>query len=221
MRNAGLRTIILLVLVIAFFPSNLNAQDREVSALFGGNGIFHVGGYGGPIMTFSQIGNGWGTFMGGRGGVIINHKYSIGVGGYGLLPFSRSGILCPVQGHDNENCSLSSFFVALHLEYIHSANSLLHFSANTNIGFAGIRMNHRIYDNDNNQSDLRQPRRLFFIIEPGLALNLNVSRVFKLSLGGSYRFAPNASLEHNDQQFAPNSIFNGFSVNLGFLFGRF
>ena len=220
MGNTGLRTIILLVLVIAFFPSHLNAQDREVSTLFGGNRIFHVGGYGAPIITFSQIGNEWGTFLGGRGGVILNHKYSIGIGGYRLLPFSRIGILCPVQGHENENSYLSSFFVALHLEYIHSPNRLLHFSANTNIGFAGIGINHRTNDNIY-QNDLNHPMRLFFVIEPGLALNLNVSRFFKLSLGGSYRFTPNTILEYNGQKFASSSIFNGFSVNLGFLFGHF
>ena len=221
MKNTGLKMIICLGLIIVFLPFKLNAQEREVSTLFSGNRIYHVGGYGAPEIMFSQIDNGMGIFLGGRGGVILNHRYSLGVGGYGLLPVPRINIDCPIQGHENESSYLSSFYVALLLEYIHSSNRLLHFSAKTNIGFAGIKIDHGINDDNKNQSDHDHPMRLFFVIEPGLTLNLNVASFFKISLGGSYRFTPNTSLEYNGRKFASSSIFNGFSVNLGFVFGHF
>ena len=57
---------------------------------------------------------------------------------------------------------------------------------------------------------------VFFVMEPGIDLELNVSRCFRFGLGGTYRFVNGISMpEFTDQDMS------GFSVALTFKFGRF
>jgi hypothetical protein len=49
--------------------------------LFSGN-VEH-GGFGGPVVKFTQIKDEFGVLVGGRGGWIINHSFVLGAGGYG------------------------------------------------------------------------------------------------------------------------------------------
>jgi hypothetical protein len=50
-------------------------------------------------------------------------------------------------------------------------------------------------------------------------MELNVSSLFRMALGISYRYAPNFKLRYNEDD--NKNAFNGFSVNLGFKFGDF
>ncbi|NIN69246.1 MAG: hypothetical protein GTO63_32105, partial [Anaerolineae bacterium] len=43
------------------------------------------GGFGGPVVKFTEVNNEFGVLVGGRGGWIINDSFVLGAGGYGLV----------------------------------------------------------------------------------------------------------------------------------------
>ncbi|KPK81198.1 MAG: hypothetical protein AMS25_07250 [Gemmatimonas sp. SM23_52] len=73
------RTPSLLVLFLAL-ASSAAAQERTLL----GRG-FHSGGFGGPVVKFSEVDGDFAVFVGARGGWIINHMFVLGAGGYGLV----------------------------------------------------------------------------------------------------------------------------------------
>ncbi|MCL2073910.1 MAG: hypothetical protein FWH18_08320 [Marinilabiliaceae bacterium] len=213
------------VFALAFmlFPFCLNAQKDEVSTLFGGDSDYRIGGYASLDTKFSQVDNGMGFLLGVKGGLIFNSIFSVGIGGYGLLPTAKTHFDCPVVGHENEKSTYwTGGYGAVILEYIHSSNRLLHFNANTLLGFGGASysVRYQVY-NEEDTNDVQHPSKFIFVVEPGVAAELNVSQFFRISLGVSYRYVPNFKFAYEGTSLAPTTTFNGFSANLTLKFGSF
>ena len=73
-----LSKVIVLSLILSF---QLFAQEET---LLGSSEVTH-GGFGGPVIKYTQIKGEPAVLVGGRGGWIINHTFIIGGGGYGLV----------------------------------------------------------------------------------------------------------------------------------------
>jgi hypothetical protein len=56
----------------------------------------------------------------------------------------------------------------------------------------------------------------FFVLEPGVEIEMNVARFMRISIGGSYRLTSKLDLMNTD----PNAL-RGFSGNLSLKFGKF
>ena len=211
-----------LMLFIATFillPLCLNAQEEKVSTLFGGSDEdIRLGWYGAFEVKFSQLNGGFGGLLvGGRGGVVINNVFSFGGAGYGLTPTKK--IDCTIPNHDNEKNSFwTGGYGGLFFEYINSSNSLVHFTANTLIAAGAVTyLNHNdFWDNSSYNRD--HPSSFIVVIEPGIGVELNVIKIFRLNLGVSYRYSPNFEFKYNGKEIVPNTAFNGLSVNLAFKF---
>lgn len=129
---------------------------------------FHSGGFGAPVVKFSEVANEFAVFAGGRGGWIINHTFVLGGGGYGLandIRFSDS-----VTGRDIE-----FGYGGLELEYINSSSRLVHFSVYLLIGGGGL-------------SGTVLEDESVFVLEPALNGELNITSFFRLNAGVGYRW---------------------------------
>lgn len=123
------------------------------------------------------------NFTGLYGGWLINHQFLIGIGGYG----KTTGIHERLMGYGG-----------LILEYFVDPNRLMNFSVRGLIGGGSSSWR---WDDP------------FFVAEPEVKMNLNMTSWFRLSLGGGYRFVGGSAWE-NDQLGGPTASLN---VN----FGRF
>ena len=219
---------VLFVLVFILFPFCMNAQNEQISTLFSGDKKYRTDIYVALETKFSQMDNALGLHLGVKAGVVFNNKFSIGGAGYGLLPTAKITFDCPIPGHETEksNNYWSGGYGGLFFEYINSSNRLLHFTANTFIGCGRVTYKNinNFFDNQNNhfsnRRDFEHPSSFVFILEPGVAAELNMTKIFKLSLGVSYRYVPNFKLMY-EKELVPSTFFDGFSANLVFKFGEF
>jgi hypothetical protein len=219
---------VLFVLVFIMFSLCMSAQNEEISTLFSGNRKYHTDYYVAFGTKFSQMDNGLGLHLGGKMGVVFNNTFSIGGAGYGLLPTAKITFDCPIPGHETEksNNYWSGGYGGLFFEYINSSNKLLHFTANALIGCSRVTYKNinNFFDNQNNhfanKKDFEHPSSFVFILEPGVAVELNMTKIFKMSLGVSYRYVPNFKLMYEDE-LVPSTFFDGISANLVFKFGLF
>lgn len=212
-----------LTLIFIFSPLFLKAQEETTATTLFSNKAIRIGGYGAFEAKFSQIDGGFTMLVGGRGGVILNSMFSIGGAGYGIIPMKE--IDCPIPSHATyEKPCLTGGYGGLFLEYINSSNNLLHFTANLLIGAGGVTYVHDVYDYDYDIWDDHSSKTVF-VLEPGIAVDLNVASVFRMSLGVSYRYSPNFKLQYSDSSgkhdIVSNTAFNGISANLVFKFGEF
>jgi len=71
--------------------------------------------------------------------------------------------------------------------------------------------------NDNYKSEASDA---YLVIEPGIEVELNVTKFFRFCVGGYYRYTSDVDIE--DPMFnVPTDILRGFSGGVTFKFGRF
>ncbi len=194
-------------------------EDQDINTIFGGK-KFSSSGYGGPSIKFSQVDNEFAMFVGGKGAWTINKQFSIGGAGYGLVTWPEF----TYQNGQNETIDADFMFGygGLYLEYIHDPWEVLHFSANTLIGFGGAsvqdidRMNMDDYDHD-------EIWAAYFVLEPSIAVELNVAKFFRIQVEAGYRFVDEirSNSEFKSIDKAKDMELSGVSGGITFQFGSF
>ena len=194
------------------------AQDEpeeEMQTLFGDEKLT-FGGYGGPRVAFSSFDNNDIWLVGGRGGVIINHCFVIGGAGYGIVNSPRYNDLV-IDDTTYPNLYLQGGYGGLLLEGIIWSRKLVHFSVPVLIGAGGVMFSDKRYPDGDEDYDIHVIEHTpFFVIEPGIEVELNVVRFMRLAAGVSYRYAPKAELPN-----IPSNAFNSLNVSLSLKFGSF
>lgn len=201
------RIILALLVVLA---ARAFSQDEETLL----TGQLTHGGFGGPVVKFTRLSDEFGVLVGGRGGWIINHCFIIGGGGYGLVNSipGPDGIPLMVEP------VLTMGYGGFEMEYLRHSGKLIHSTVQLLIGGGGVGY-HELRDEDwNFDNDVNGNPNWdsYFIIEPGIGLELNVTSFFRIDAGASYRFV--SGVEKNG---LTNGEIGGPSAVLTFKFGKF
>jgi hypothetical protein len=199
------------IAVVTLMVCALTVQAEEKTLV--GSASVDNGGYGALVIKFSPINHKFGVLVGARGGWIINHTFAIGLAGYGLV----NNVPADSPGPWGE--TLVNFgYGGLDLEYIANSDDLVHYSIHTLIGAGGVgfrndawsRMSWDFHESAN------PLRNTFFVLEPGVNIDLNVTPWFRLSAGASYRFVGGVTSEASSSE-----GLSGPSGMLTFRFGSF
>lgn len=168
------------------------------------------GGYGGLEVKFGEINGEWEVFVGGRGGWIINHQFVLGGAGYGMTTEgeTRPGSIVP---YFNELFEMG--YGGVLLAYINNSHRLIHLTVETLIGGGGISY---YGDEGNDPFNDEFDGDAFFIVEPGVNFELNISRRLRFAAGASYRIT--SGVEFQDLK---DGDITGPAINLMLKFGKF
>ncbi len=196
-----MKKLIFFLLFSIITTSTLSAEEAET--LISGkivNGVFV-----GPVLKLVDIKDKAAFMMGGNAGWLINHKLVAGVAGYGLMTNINLHSVKP-----GEALCLKLCYGGALLEFILSSHKLLHLSFSTLVG--GGSAGYKGYKSD----DEYGKTSAFFITEPRLNLMLNVTKHFRLGIGGGYCSVSGISLAGiNDRELS------GLSASLVFKIGYF
>lgn len=201
-----MKSLVVLVLILTALPAR-----AEEETLLGGRDTEH-GGYGALVFKFTSINSEFAILVGARGGWIINHTFSLGIAGYGLANNVHSQSIGP-YGERFVNMG----YGGLDLEFILDSDRLVHISFHTLIGAGGLGFR-RAWDEDWNGGPFagNQHYNAFFVAEPGVNVDLNVTSWFRFSAGMSYRVISGVA-----SSVATNSSLKGPGGMLTLRFGSF
>ena len=195
------RSIGCLLMAGAFLGSGaLSAQETLTE------GDLRHGGFGAPVVKFTEIDSRFGVLVGGRGGWIINGSVVIGGGGYGLANVANFEHLMNGAGDPG---GLEMGYGGLELGYVHRPDELVHVSLGLLIGAGGVAWN------PDGPSGTRADDS-FFVAEPELDVVLNATRFFRAALGVSYRLTRGVELLG-----LRNADLSGFAAVVSLNFGSF
>ena len=195
------RSIGFLLVAGAFLGSGaLSAQETLME------GDLRHGGFGAPVVKFTEIDSRFGVLVGGRGGWIINGSVVIGGGGYGLVNVANFEHLMNGAGDPG---GLEMGYGGLELGYIHRPDELVHASLGLLIGAGGL-----VWNPDGQSGN--QADDAFFIAEPELDVVLNATRFFRVAFGVSYRLTQGVQLFG-----LRDAELSGFAAVLALKFGSF
>jgi len=154
------------------------AQD-DYKTIFGDGSIKKIRGFGGPLMTFTTIDGQFAHMMGGGGGIILNDQVIFG--GFGSGVTNRIDAVRTVDGvelYTDQEVDLG--FGGLWFGYIIKGNAPIHPVIHTQIGWGSIELK----DKDDYIAHSTDP---IFVLNPIVELEMNITRFFRLSVGGNYR----------------------------------
>ena len=197
-----MRQLALWLFLCLMGTSALAAQNDETLI----SGKIESGGFGALVSKLTEIDGKTAIIGGGRGGWIINHTFVVGGGGYGLVNNIK-----PEGISSEKDLLLEMGYGGLEFEYIANSQRLIHYSIYTLIGGGSVEYRERdhsfeeVYASDG-----------FFVAEPGVSFELNVTKSFRVGLGTSYRYINGVNLEGTS-----NSELRGLSANLTLKFGKF
>lgn len=195
----------------------VKAQERtdEMQTLFGSEDKFSVRGFAGFNMKGIELDNQIGVLSGIELDLVINHKMNIGFFGYGL-----------VSEVEYKNAVISDTYYydmglgGMKLEPVIASNSLIHLIVPVNFGAGGIGVNkHRYYQEDyysNQWEDNIYDYDAFVFVEPGLGVELNLFKHFRLNASAGYMFTDKVRIGGT-----LNKPMDGFTGNVSLRFGWF
>ena len=192
-----------LTVLLATILLSISAISQEETLL---NGEIESGGYGAVFTKIGVINGETGVFIGGQGAWIINHKLAIGGKGYGLV----SSIDVP----DMENIKLEFGSGGGLIEYTIASDNVVHANINMMIGAGSVGYSVKNYENDHN--NINYTKDSFFVLEPGVDAEFNISKHFRIGLGVYYRIV--SGVDYED---LTNADLNGLSGELTLKFGVF
>lgn len=199
-----MKTLFKLSIISLLLSFQIFAQEQTLV----GNGEITNGGFGGPVIKYTQIKNEPAVLIGGRGGWIINHTFVIGGGGYGLANQIEADNFI-----DFSKPYINFGYGGLELEYIIQSDQIVHFSVYTLIGAGGVNYRdnmHSSWDNWDYNSDE------FFVLEPALNVEVNITSFFRINAGANYRYISGVNYDN-----LKNEDLAGFSGVLTLKFGNF
>jgi hypothetical protein len=145
-----------------------------------------VGGYGGISVVGSNMKNRGVVYVGAEGALLIDHRFAIGLAGYGLA----SRILGPDDAYGHEQ-RLGFGYGGLLLKYSFIGRQPYHLTVGTLVGGGGAGYDHdddddndAFRDHDNDYDDIDG----VFVVEPSVSGHLNLTRWARIGAQVSYRF---------------------------------
>lgn len=221
-----MKTILILLLTLITSVTILaQSETKTVAKRNGSDEIQTVFEKTGPVGWWVSADFAWtkfdnrNVFPGGMsGGIIINHSFSIGLAGYGILNSQNlkySGIV------DTADVYLYGGYGGLKLEYRIFPLKMVNVAVPLLIGGGGLTystwgMDYMHGNNHYDNSDFFYAWDSFFVIEPGIVIGVNMLKFMRLDAGISYRFAYGIELPKTT-----SNIMNSFNASISLKFGRF
>ena len=197
----------------------VQAQEaEEFKTIFGGRDI---GGYGAVALGFSPINQDNAMIFSARGGVVMGHAVGLGIGGSGF--FTEYQYNPSLQ----QKASLAGGYGGAFVEFIILGRSPVHVSIPLLIGIGGAA--YTTWDNEGSNDFEREnsieQTATFGVFEPGVELEFNFTRFFRVAAYFNYRYASNIDItkiiDGQPVQLVSPDALNSYSAGLIFKFGKF
>lgn len=202
------KCLVILLLVIA---GSLYAQEQETLL----SGDVHLSGFGGPVVKFTSINKEFAVMVGGYGGLLINHSFLIGLGGYGLVNNLEPNQTAIDYFGIVRKSRIEFGYGGGVLEYIGNPGRIVHYTVTALIGAGGVTYRER-YDHDFDFGQYDANTETVFASELSAAVELNITTFFRMDVGAGYRFISGVNLVG-----LKNEDLSGPSANITFKFGAF
>ncbi|MCZ4407231.1 hypothetical protein O3Q51_00315 [Cryomorphaceae bacterium 1068] len=188
-------------------------KPREVETLMKSDGGF--GGHLSLNVKGTEVTDQAAVMVGGELVFTLNHALNIGVAGYGMPT------RIDYDDKDNfyrDNLSVEFGYGGFFIEPVFFDQKVVHFSVPVLIGggWAGLSNLTDAYDRSYPNDVYLVDESIFFVLEPGINMEVNLVKYVKLTLGGSYRYVSGSDLRNIE-----DSDLSGLSFGAGIRVGWF
>jgi hypothetical protein len=179
------------------------------------DGVIHkVGGFSEVVVKYGDFSSEFAWLFGGKLGITLNDVFWLG----GAYYFKVDNSVTADFRAGNRSPDLDFEYGGLDFEYMIGTNRMFHFTIGTLIGLGG-------YTFTDPEEIIEFENKMFFILEPGVNLELNVTEWLRLQGGVTFRLlienedSPDNLTFRYGRQVHEYNINSGDLSNIGFQFG--
>ncbi len=209
-------TTLLFLMTTALFSQRYvdtyDPKKEEVKSLLGkGN---ELNGFGGIDLKISELAGERGMITGGYGGVLVNRRYLVAVGGYGIATkIEFDGMV----GTEEKPLSLHGGYGGIMVGGMIGSKEVIHLIFPVFFGAGQVEVSDKnFFPNNPNDAEFTIESSAIMIVEPSAQVEVNVTEYFRFSAGMSYRYVTGSELEN-----LSDADLSGSSIMISFRFGRF
>ncbi len=207
--------IILIGLLIVGLQMIANAQreNEDIQTLFGnGDRKIDHGGYAGLTVGYSQIGGQDAVLLGGRAGWVIDHYVTLGLAGKAMV----NSIYLDDYWPDETGYYLVGGYGGLLVEPTIAPRFPIHLSFPIIIGGGGLALNDYTWHDYEWEYDdyYAYDWDSFFVLEPGVEVELNLVKFLRIGFGASYRYTTDMHMQNVPKDLMRSWNY-GFSLKMG------
>jgi hypothetical protein len=212
---------------LAAFSQDDSRNSDEIQTLFSKRGgkVDH-GGYFAFTTAYSQVAGQDAFSVGGRAGWLIDHHVTVGLAGQGFVNSIYNDEYDFPPNYNGDPVESGLYFVGgyggFFVEPIIAPKFPVHIAIPIMIGGGGAAWNYTTWVDSGWEHDMDEytydpyDYDAFFILEPGLEIELNLVKFLRASVGVTYRYVTDLQLEGT-----PKDAMNGFTGNFSLKFGKF
>ena len=212
-----------LMLLVA---ATASAQDDEPRSLLGGREDMANGGWGAPTATYTRMLDQDALLVGARRGWLIDHRITLGFAGHGLVTSVNNAAsdahLVKAGQLLRSKSRLQTGYGGLLIEPIIAYRSPVHISLPIIIGAGGAGYSYSVQrdpypmDEEHEHGTYFDDATAYFVVEPGIDLEVTLIPLVRLAVGASYRFTSDLDLPGT-----PKDALHGFNAGFSVKVGRF
>ncbi len=213
-----MKTQLTKITLLAIMLTASSAFAQQVQTVFKGHGINRSGGYAAISNKFTTINGDFANMPEIYGGWFVNSKFLIGAS----LAATTNYIPAPYSFDQPTDQKMTYQYgqFGLMTEYVFASNKAVHLVANMTTG-AGFTLRYDRndwddFDDSDEWDDDDHNANCFFVIEPGVQLEINLLKWMRFAPGVSYRKTFGAKGDG-----LSDSDLSNVSYNLTLKFGRF
>ncbi len=167
--------------------------------LIGGDQEMSHGGWGAPSIHYTRVLDQDALLVGARGGWIINHRFTLGLAGHGLVTdVSNTDYDRYLVDNGTVLRNRSRFFMGyggLLLEPVIAYRSPIHISLPILIGAGGCGYGYNSdWPHEFDPYTWQDDAQAFFVVEPGIEMEMNIIPLVRVGVGASYRYTSDVTL---------------------------
>ncbi|WP_420576917.1 hypothetical protein [Ekhidna sp.] len=189
-------------------------KDEEVKSLLSKKNDLNA--FGAADLKVGDLNGERGLLVGAYGGFIINRRYLFGVAGYGLVTNVEFEGLVPGQT-ETKQLNLHGGYGGVIIGGTIAPKELIHISFPIILGAGSLEVVDKdFFVNNPADSEFTVENTVFFVAEPGIEVEFNITKYFRLGAGMTYRYVSGTELENVEDE-----DISGTTALISFRFGRF
>jgi hypothetical protein len=213
-------SLAMLFCTTALFAGDSNSrnaynQNPEMKTVFGSSPT-RVGAWAGVSTQFTSIDGADAILVGGKAGVIVNSSLTVGIAGYGISGYLNNLYYSELDG--GRGAYLDGGYGGLFIEPVLASHLPVHISLPVIIGAGGAGYTKReVYEWHDRYYDHHDPlvdHSPFFVLEPGIEIEINLVKFMRLGIGASYRYTSGLDLINTKRDLL-NNYSAGFTLKIG------
>ena len=189
-------------------------KDEEVKSLLSKKNDLNA--FGAADLKVGDLKGERGLLVGAYGGFIINRRYLFGVAGYGLVTNVAFEGTVPGQT-EAKQLNLHGGYGGVLIGGTIAPRELIHISIPIILGAGSLEVVDKdFFINNPADSEFTVENTVFFVAEPGIEVEFNITKYFRLGAGMTYRYVSGTELEN-----VQDEDVSGTTAMISFRFGRF